>query len=166
MAELTDLADLVETLKREVAVPGQFAASFPGTTTNDLIGALSDGVANVQLIGFLKTSVLDLDSGVVTPALSPAARALVVIFTAERMLTMRLLELNQRLTVEAGSVKYETEKSASMLTEILRGLKERRREIVATATGVGIGGGGGFAMADQYADRFWSCGPLYAHERP
>lgn len=142
----------MEQLKRELAVPGAFAAAYPNTTEDDLIGMLADAVGSVQLIGFLPTSVLDVDASTVTPDLSPAARALVVIFAADRVLTMRLLDTNQRSLYEAGPVKVETEKAASMLTEILKGLRLRRQEILDVATGVGRSRGG-FAMADMYGAR-------------
>jgi hypothetical protein len=57
---MTDLADLVESLKREVAIPGTFATVFPTTTDDDPTGALADGVAETQLDE--RRSRLHLDS--------------------------------------------------------------------------------------------------------
>lgn len=155
----TDLNTLVEQLKRECAVPGNFAANYPQTQTSDLVGSLEDAVGRAQLIGFLTTSVLDLSTHAVEPDLSPAAKGLVVLFAADSIITMRLLELNQRSLYEAGPVKYETEKAASVLTEILKTVRARRQEILDAATGVGRTAGG-FEMVDQYADRIH----FYSHE--
>lgn len=152
MLAMTAIADLVEPLKRELAVPGQFQATYPGTSDDDLAGSLLDGLGRVQLIGFLTTAVVDLELATVTPDLSPAAKALVVLFAADSILRMRLLELNQRSLYEAGPVKYETEKAASTLTEILRGLERRRQEILELATGVGRASSG-IGFADMYGER-------------
>lgn len=151
---MTDLADLVEPLKLELAVPGTFTAVYPSTSDEDLRLLLLNAVGQVQLVGFLPTSVLDVDTGLITPDLSPAAKALVVLFGADRILTLRLLELNSKASYQAGPVKYETEKSASMLTEFLKQLRERRREIIDMATSVGRSRGG-FAMGDRYAANAW-----------
>lgn len=159
---MTDMNDLVAPLKRELAVPGQFASTYPLTQDTDLLGSLFDGFGRVQLLGFLKTSTLDFDTEEVTPDLSPGAAALVILFAADSILTMRLLALNQRTLYEAGPVKYETEKAASTLTEILRVLRQRRAEILAMATGVGRSTT--FAMVDAYAIRSNSDYAAFAHD--
>jgi hypothetical protein len=147
---MTDIADLVEPLKLELAVPGTFAAVYPSTGDEDLRLLLLNAVGQTQLVGFLPTSVLDVDLGTVEPDLSPAAKALVTLYAADKILSLRILELNTRAAYQAGPVKYETEKSASVLAEFLKQLRERRREIIDMATSVGRSRGG-FAMGDRYA---------------
>jgi hypothetical protein len=148
----TNLSDLVAQLKREVAVPGQFAQTFPNTTDLDLQGSLSDGFGQAQLVGFLQTSVLDLSAGTVSPVLSPAAQALVVLYAADRILTMRLLDMNARVAYSAGPVKYEVQKSSQMLTEALKDIQARRTEILTMAADAGRSRGA-FAMTDMYGGR-------------
>lgn len=151
----TNLADLVAQLKREVAVPGQFAVTFPNTSDPDLVGSLSDGFGSAQLVGFLQTSVLDLSAGTVSPALSPAAQALIVLYSADRILTMRLLDMNARASYSAGPAKYEIQKSSQMLTEALKAIQQRRTEILAMAASAGRSRGA-FAMTDLYGSRVLS----------
>jgi len=148
----TNLSELVEQLKREVAVPGQFATTFPNTNDADLAGSLADGLGQAQLVGFLTKSVLDLSANTVTPALSPAAKALIVLYAADRILTMRLLDMNARVSYASGPAKYEVQKSSQMLTEALKAIQERRTEILAMAADAGRTRGG-FAMTDMYGAR-------------
>lgn len=161
----TDLSDLVDPLKREVAAPGRFAATFPSSTDDDLIGYLADAFAAAQIDGFFGDQVLDPDASTVTQPLSPAGRQLVVIYAAQRITTNRILDLRQRVAYEAGPVKYETENSAQMLTTVLKELSARRATIVAAATAARSSGG--FFMQDMYADRsigFAVAGSFYAYE--
>jgi hypothetical protein len=130
---MSDLADLVEGLKRELAVPGAFASSFPNTTDDDLIGSLADGFASAQLDGFFREQTVDVDAGLITPDLSAAGGALVIAYATERVLFSLLRELNSRMTYEAGPVKYEVEKSANLLTEQMKYLRQRRQDLLAQA---------------------------------
>ena len=130
---MSDLSDLVEGLKRELAVPGAFAASFPNTSDEDLVGSLADGFASAQLDGFFREQLLDVDAATITPDLSAAGGALVIAYATERVLFSLLRELNSRMTYEAGPVKYEVEKSAALLTEQMRYLRQRRQDLLAQA---------------------------------
>lgn len=134
---MTDLDLLVPALKLEVATPGEFAASYPQTTDNDLILLLSNAFAQAQLEGFFQTYMLNVDAATVAPDLPPAGHALVVLYAADRLMTLRLLGLRQRVLYEAGPVKYEVENSANLLTEMLRQLRDRKLQVIASATGVG-----------------------------
>lgn len=151
---MTNLNTLIPALKRAVAVPGQFATAFPNTLDPDLLGSLGDGFGRVQLIGFLPDTTIDAALTIVSPDLTPGASMLVVLFAAEQMLTMRMLDLNARATYQAGPTKYETEKSASMLTAVIKGLQEQRKEIIDYATGAGRTRGA-FAMSDIFTDRMY-----------
>lgn len=134
---MTDLDQLVPVLKLEVATPGEFAASYPQTSDDDLVLLMSNGFAQAQLEGFFQTYVLNADTAAVTPDLPPAGQALVVLYAADRLMTLRLLGLRQRVLYEAGPVKYEVENSAGLLTEMLRQLRDRKLQVIAAATGVG-----------------------------
>jgi hypothetical protein len=151
---MTNLEQLVEPLKREVAVPGTFDTVYPNTSDVDLEGSLADAFGAAQIAGyFLDQVITDPDAEVqaVTPDLSPAGRALVVIFAAERILTTQIMSLKQRVAYEAGPVKYETENSASVLVEILKQMRQRRDAIVKAAETARYSST--FQMQDMYADR-------------
>lgn len=156
---MTDLDSMVSALKLEVATPGEFAVSFPLTTDSDLTLMLANGFAEAQLEGFFQTApgvtggyLLDLDAGTVTPDLPAAGRAMVVLYAADRLLTLRLLGLRQRVLYEAGPVKYEVETSAALLTEMLRQLRQRKVQVVAAAVGVGRAIPGTYTR-DSYRER-------------
>jgi len=149
---MTDLSDLVPALKREIAEPGQYATYFPGVTDAQLVGWLMDAFSQAQLEGYFGTTVLDVDNESVSPDLTPGGQALVVMYAGERILTNRILNMTSAARYQAGPVKYETERAASVMTEVLKQLKARRDRITATATGVG-GPTGGTYVIDQYCDR-------------
>lgn len=148
---MTQLDEMVEPLKREVAIPGTFDTVYPNTTDTDLEGSLGDAFGAAQIDGFFLNQTLDLDTGTIEDDLSMAGMAVVTIYAAERILTMQIMSLKQRVNYEAGPVKYETENAASVMTEILKGLKARRAAISASAAAAGRVNN--FIMQDMYADR-------------
>lgn len=143
-----DLADIVPSLKRAVAPLGEFDTYFPNTTNNDVRDLLADAVAECQLDGFLSTHTLDVEAAEVTPDLSNAQIALVVLYGMARVLTTRLGNTRNRTRYVAGSVEAESEQSASVLVELLRQTKERKRQLLDDAR---MGGASSaFIMVDQY----------------
>lgn len=149
---MTDLFDLVASLKREVAVPGTFAATYPGTADSDLVGSLMDAFSGVQLEGYLGALVLDLDAETVVPDLSSGARALVVLYAAERILVARILAMRTRTLYEAGPTKYETENAATVLTGVLKMLTDRKKALLATVAEA-LRARTPIYMGDVYSDR-------------
>lgn len=149
---MSDLNDYVASLKLEVAVPGTFAANFPTTSDDDLVAMLSNAFAQGQLDGFFLTQELDVDTSVVTPDLSAAGRALVVLYAAENILRLKIMEMRQRTSYEAGPVKYETENAATVMVQILKDLQARRARILLQAASARRASGG-FSMVDAYSDR-------------
>lgn len=130
---MSDLATLVEPLKREIAIPGEFDTTFPNTSDDDLTYSLADGFAEAQLDGYFPTLVLDPDDNSVTPDLSAAGGSLVIIYTGMRIIRSQLRALNTRSNYEAASVKYEVEKSSTVLREELKYLIKRRDDLTAQA---------------------------------
>lgn len=126
---MTDLADLVDTLKREVAIPGGFVAAFPNTTDDDLVGALADGFSECQLDGWMLQIALDLDAGTVSPDLSPAGKALVSIYSGIRILRNALVNQTSHVRYEAKGNVYESDKGAGLLREALKDLNDRRQQL-------------------------------------
>lgn len=145
---MTDLATLVEPLKREVAVPGTFATAYASTQDDDLKNSLMDAFANANLDGFLLDYQLDLSTAIVTPDLPPAGRAILVTYAAERILFAKIAGLKNRALYEAGPVKYETEQSASVLTQLLKMIQERRRELLSKLSVTGT------VTRDMFLDRY------------
>ena len=129
---MSDLAELVESLKREVAVPGTFAGQFPDTTDDDLTLSLLDSFAQVQLDGFLGSSIAS-DAGLITPDLSRGAQALVVIYAGIRFLTVDLLNRKTRTKYQAGTAVFEQEQGASVIVEMLKALRIKKDALTALA---------------------------------
>ena len=145
---MTELVDLVEAFKREVAVPGTFATAFPDTTDTDIEGALADAFGEAQLDGFFGTATLDLDLMAVDPDLSTAGAALIVMYAGMRLIRQQLRGLKTRY--KAGPV--EVEQSAGALTEELKQIERRKNQLVQNAIRAGRGAGTVF-VADLYVAR-------------
>jgi hypothetical protein len=160
---MTALSTLVPALQRELAVPGMFEAEFPNTTDIDLAHSLADGFAEAQLYGFFPTLTLDDlgDDWETSQDLSASGAALVIIFTSIRIIRASLRTLLTSERYKAGPAEVETQRSANLLRDELKFLKERLDGIVADqrsaarpmtavfdnylARGGGITGGGLFA---------------------
>lgn len=147
---MTELVDLVEGLKREVAVPGTFSRVYRNTTDRDLEGSLMDAFANIKLDGFFSGYELDVDAATVAPDLPLSAQALVKIYAAERIMTAQIANLKSRAVYEAGPARYETEQAASVLVQLLKGIQERKRHVLELANGVDRSG---LHTRDMYAER-------------
>jgi hypothetical protein len=146
-----ELIDLVSSLQRAVAPPGEFATYFPNTTSNDLRDLLADAVAEAQLDGFLGSNSLNVEDAEVDPDLTPAQQALVVLYGAARVLTVRLANLKNRTRYVAGSAEAETEQSASLLVELLRQSKDRKKQLLEDAKSGAAGVS--FTMVDLYVSK-------------
>jgi hypothetical protein len=132
---VSSLLDLVESLKREIAVPGMFDAAFPDTTDDDLVMSLADGLAEAQLDGYFQTTTVDPDDNYeVTPDLSLAGGALIVIYAGSRILRAQLRALTSNQRYKAGNVEYETSRPANLLRDELLLLSTRKKELLTAAT--------------------------------
>lgn len=147
---MTDLSDFTDSLRRMVATPGTFDTVFPNTTDEDLVGSLVDGLAEAQLDGFfIKPTMYDYDSdGIVTPDLTQAQLALIVIYAGSRIIQAEILARNTLFRAKAGPVEFETQQSANALTTILKDLEDRKKAILALFQNYGAGSA--FTMADSY----------------
>jgi hypothetical protein len=148
---MSNLADLVEAFKREVAVPGQFEAEFPDTSDDDLAASLADAFGQARLDGFFGSTQIT-PAGVVTPDLSIAGAALIVIYAGLRMTRTQLRTLRTVQRYKAGPTEYETQQSAAALTEDLKQLERRRQELISQAVRAGRGSGTTFVL-DAYVAR-------------
>ena len=126
----TSLADLVEALKREVAVPGTFDTVFPDTGDDDLIGSLADGFAECRLDGFFGGNSVDVTANTISPAISSGAIALIVIYSGIRIIRSQLRNTNSHVKYEAAGAIYEVDTAASVLTQELKDFTDRKHNLL------------------------------------
>lgn len=134
---MSTLIDLVESLKREIAVPGAFDAAFPDTTDEDLLMSLADAVGEAQLDGYFQTTTVNPLTYTVSPDLSAAAGALIVIYAGSRILRALLRNENASQRYKAGNVEYETSKSSNVIRDELAMLAARKANLLTLARGSG-----------------------------
>lgn len=127
---MTYLEDLIDPFKREVSIPGMFATDFPSATDDDLEAALGDAFALAQLEGWFPTFRLDVDALQITPQLSNAGAALVVLYAGIRMVRQKLRTLAVNRRYKAGSVEVETSVPVNVLLAELKDLQGRLNNIV------------------------------------
>lgn len=126
---MSSLVDLIEPLKRSVAIPGGFDAAFPNTGDLDLLGTLLDAFAECQLYGML----LDYeatDEGEVTPDLPRGATAMVVIFAMCRILSTEVMNRKSHVRYEASGNVFEQDQGAATLTAALKDLQTKRQYLI------------------------------------
>ena len=143
-----ELLSLVPALQRAVAPPGEFATYFPNTTDDDLAATLADAMAEAQLDGFLGSVSLDITTETTMPDLTNPQQALVVLYGMARILHARVANLKNRTRYKAGNAEAESEQSASVLVELLRGVKERKKAMLEEARTGSMARA--FAMVDMY----------------
>lgn len=146
-----ELVDLVPSLQRAVAPPGEFTTYFPNTTDGDLAALLADSVAEAQLDGFMSTKSLDLEDESISPDLVPGEMALVVLYGAGRVLRTKIANLKNHTRYKAGSAEAETEQSASVLVELLRSTDARKKQLLDDARQGRAGMA--FSMVDLYVSK-------------
>ena len=127
---MSDLNDLVDPLKRELAGPGEFDNQFPNSDDDTLANNLADAFSEAQLDGYFQDNALDLDTLVVSPDLSAAGGILVVIYAGMRIIRAQLRALNLSERYVAGPVEYEVTRSANVLKDELAYLIERRDKLL------------------------------------
>jgi hypothetical protein len=136
-----DLADFVETLRREVSPPG--VDNFATATDDDMTGYLSDAFWEARLDGFCKAYTCDI-AGLVTPV-DPTntvdfprdQTALVVLYAGIKILRNKLMTTQTRFTAKAGPVEFTSETGSNVLTNMLTTLKEVKDRLVELNTQFG-----------------------------
>jgi hypothetical protein len=130
---MTTLLDLVPSLKRQVATPGDFDTAFPNAEDTDLVGYLGDAFGQAQLDGFFGTMVWDPTVNTVTPDLSPGGSAIVGLYAAEVILQAKFRNMATRTLYKAGTTQYEVDYSANVLAAEIKGLQTRRENLLKAA---------------------------------
>lgn len=146
---MSDLSNLVDALKRRVAVPGDFATVFPDTSDDDVTGLLMDGFARAQLDGYFNAPAFAMDdNGVVSPDLSRAQGSLIVLYAAVQMLQTQILNTKSQQHYKAGNVEYQTQTGSNILTAVLKQLRDELTTVQKIATTAGTSAA--TMVADQY----------------
>lgn len=150
----TDLSDSLDSLRYLVAVPGTFASVYPDTDDDMLTLVLQDGFAEAQLMGLF--SSYTAEDGIVSPGLTNAEVALVVLFAGVRLLRSTLLNTPMSVVYKAGTAEYATTQSSSLLRDLLADLTKQKAAVVDLLSSGGTSAAGeAFFMADQYLARIW-----------
>lgn len=130
---MTDLATLVEPLKRELAVPGVFDDVFPDTTDDDLALTLADAFGEAQLQGFfpdMTLSAVSPSSYETSADLSAAGGALIVLFAGMRVIRSQFRNMTLNARYKAGPVETETSRSAMLLRDEIGFMRARLDALV------------------------------------
>lgn len=159
---MSELATLVPSLKRQVAVPGDFDTSFPNTGDTDLLGSLGDAFGQAQLDGFFGDSVYDGDLFVVTPDLSPGGSAIIGLYAAENVLRTKLHNQATRTIYKAGTVEYQVDTSASAIVEEIRALVARRENLMKQSLRLLRAASPAVYVTDAYLTRSFSALPWFS----
>lgn len=167
---MTSLETLVEPLKRELAIPGVFSDVFPDTSDDDLQASLADGFSQAQLWGFFADMTLtqDEDTGnfETSEDLSGAGGALILAFTATRMIRAQLRSLNSGERYKAGPVEFEIQRAASLLKGELDYLSANLDKLIEQGQQAANIGASLATVFDNYEARssLALCGGFYPYE--
>lgn len=130
-AAAVDLTDYVATLRREITPLG--TTLFTAIADGVLVGYLTDAFWEARLDGFLAAYTADED-GLVTPltdtAFTPAEIALVVMYAGIRVLRNQILNTSTGFRAKAGAVEFEQQNGATVLTEMLKQLRDQKIRII------------------------------------
>lgn len=129
---ISNVSELVEPLKRQVAGPGQYDATFPDGDDDTLFAYLTDAFGEAQLDTFLGTNGVDWVTGDFTTALTLGEASLVIIYAAMSIIRSQISAATTKATYKAGPVEYSTENSATVLKGMLDALAHRRDQLVKT----------------------------------
>ena len=160
---MTDVADLRESFKREVAVPGEFVKYFPDTHDVDIDGIIMDAFGQCQLDSFFGNMTLDVNTGFIVPDLSTAGAALVIFYAGARVIRNRIRELRTTRYV-AGPVVAETQLAISALVEELKSIEVRRTHFIQNA--LSQSRAASTYVMDTYPSRGTLYGSFYGYEYP
>lgn len=154
---ILELADYVDTLRREITPPG--SSLFTDVDDDVFSDYLVDAFWEARLDGFFQGYDVTLD-GAVTPLGSMPdfpreGIAVLTLYAAIKILRNRILSSQSRFKAVAGPVEFETQNSPSLYTEMLRqlqGMKSRLIEMSPSGSAVSY-----VALVDGFAAR--SVGP-------
>lgn len=154
---MTDLFDLVDSLKREVNPLGGNA--YPDAVDNDYVGSLQDGFWEAVLDGII--SGYEEDDAEVTPDLPKDLQRLVVFYAGIRIVRNQLNQLQSMLRTKAGPVEYEVRQDWQVLRALFDDMVQRRATFIKNLSDSGTIGSvyiDGISTRDSsvyYGDTYW-----------
>ena len=157
---MSALSDLVDPLKREIAVPGEFSTAFPNTSNSNLLGSLADGFAAAQLDGFFGKNTLTMSTYTVAPDLSMAGAHLVVVYASEQILKSKLRGIATSTTYKAGPVEYKVDQSANVISQELKMIQTRKENLLKQILRAGRAANSVY-VTDGYLTRSRGYYPVY-----
>lgn len=156
-----DLADYVESLKREVTPIG--ADPFAGINDSVWVGYLSDAFWEARLDGFVVGYTADTD-GLITPEvtgdpdLNRRYVALIVLYAGIKVLRNKILNMNTSFRAKAGPVEFEQQNSATMLVEMLKQLRATKDRILEELDDAEVSG---VVELDAFSIRMFNSGSYW-----
>lgn len=127
-----DLFDYIPSLKREVTPPGSTLFSDVGDDT--WVGYMSDAFWDARLDGFLGGYTCSVDGTITSTSggddITRDLVGLVVLYAGIKVLRNRIMNLDTSFRAAAGPVEFEVQKSANLLTEMLKQLKDHKDRIL------------------------------------
>ena len=154
--------DLIPYALSAVNGPG---GSLVSDDDDDWAVAIANAFWTARLRGFFKSWRVDADNIEIVPVdpgsveeFDREAGQVIVLFAAMNVLEAKLAGLATKQRAKAGPVESETQRSATLLTELL---KARRRELDEIASELSGRGSALVAFCDMVADRIDSNGPTW-----
>lgn len=123
-----DLADLLDSVKRECSPPG--TDLFPDAIDDEWLGQLLDSFWEARLFGFFADFTAD-DDGLVSPVtdgdddMGRTDQALIILFAGARVIRNELKNTNTSFRAQAGPVEFEVQNSAQLLRDILKDIRSK-----------------------------------------
>lgn len=131
-----ELADLIDSLRREIS-PLSGANPYSGVTDSTLEGMLSDAFWEGRLNGMFSDYTLDADTGLISPLatggadMDRASMQAIVLWAGYRTVLNDLRNVQSAFRAKAGPVEYEVQRSAAVLAEVLKAIKQRIDRLIA-----------------------------------
>lgn len=148
-----DLADYVDTLRREVTPPG--STLFSSVPDEDMVGYMADAFWEIRLDGFMEPYSCD-QNGVILPsddaqvvagdtdyavtAFDPSVDlgrqdiALICLYAGIKIIRNRLMSTSSRTKAQAGPVSFEQDFSANLMVEMLKELSATKQRLLFLKT--------------------------------
>lgn len=121
-----DLADLVDSLKREVSPPG--TDLFPNAREDDYVGHLADAFWEARLQGMLK-GFTEADGSIMPQGtgddMTRDLQQLIVLYAGYRILLTSLMNLQTTFRAASGPNSFEVQRSAQVVQAVLKAIKSK-----------------------------------------
>lgn len=141
-----DMADLTETLQREIASP--LDTSFNDVSDDFWLDSLRDSFWEAKLFGFFDN--YSESEGLLVPISGSSdmpreEQQLIVLFAGARVLRNELRRMNTMFRAKAGPVEFETQNSANLLRELLLEVRRKIDFLISSISDLG-------SVNDYYID--------------